>query len=180
MQVRTIYQFIFLGLLSFITSHAFAWDHSVDLGYGFSHDPNHTKYNNYGLLLSSDVYPIHRSCWTFWSLNAALGQWHTNAPKNKNLTTAALSVALRFYWFNLTQDYPSYLLGSVGPVYLSNNKFGENVQGSNVAFQVNAGVGAEFKNFDINLRATHYSNAYLAHPDHGFTILYLLSVGYLF
>lgn len=180
MKKPNAYQTIFFILLMFFTSTLFAWDHSIDFGYGFSHDPNHTKYNNSGFLLSGDFYPIHRSCWTFWSLNAALGQWHTSAPIYRNLTTVALDVALRLYLFDITNNFPTYLLGSVGPVYLSTRQFGMNKQGSNFAFQVIAGLGAEFDHFDINLRATHYSNAYLARPDHGFTILYLLSVGYLF
>lgn len=166
-------------LISFCVSPTFAWNHSVELGYGYSHDPNHTKYNNSGLLLTSDVYPISRTCHTFWSLNAGLGQWHTTAPRHQNLTTAALAVALRYYPF-IVYNYPTYLLLSAGPVYLSTRKFGKNKQGSNFAFQVNAGVGAEFKNIDANFRVAHFSNAYLARPDHGFTVLYMFSIGYLF
>ena len=76
---------------------------------------------------------------------------------------------------------PSYLLGSAGPAYLSQRQFGENKQGSSVAFQLNGGVGVELnKKIDINLRLSHYSNAHLASPDQGFTVLYLLSIGYLF
>ena len=45
-------------LLILFSNVAFAWDHSVELGYGYSHDPNHTKYNNSGFLLSG-VYLTH-------------------------------------------------------------------------------------------------------------------------
>jgi hypothetical protein len=36
-----------------------------------------------------------------------------------------------------------------------------------------------FKKVDLNFRFVHFSNAYLAKPDEGFTVLYLLSLGYL-
>ena len=173
------YQAVLFILLSLFILPALAWDHSIELGYGYSHDPNHTKYNNSGFLLTSDVYPISRSCKTFWSLNAGLGQWRSTAPRHQNLTTAAVAVALRYYPF-MVYNYPSYLLLSAGPAYLTTRKFGKNKQGSNFAFQVNGGVGMEFKNIDANLRIAHYSNAYLARPDHGFTVLYLFSIGYLF
>jgi hypothetical protein len=72
------------------------------------------------------------------------------------------------------------LIGSWGPAYISSRKFGDNTQAANATFQWNAGLGAEFKNVDLNFRFVHFSNAYLAKPDEGFTVLYLLSLGYLF
>lgn len=175
-----IYQLLSFIILSFFTFSSFAWDHSIELGYGISHDPNHTKYNNSGFLLTSDLLPLKHTLCTYWSLNGALGQWYSTAPKYKNLTTAALALALRYYPFTIRQTYPSYLLGSVGPAYLSNRQFGANKQGSNLTFQVNAGLGVELNQIDINLRLSHYSNAHLARPDQGFSVLYLLSIGYLF
>jgi len=179
MKKMNVYRIILLTLLSMTTLVSFSWDHSIELGYGISHDPNHSSYKNSGFLLTSDVLPLRRTSMTFWTLNAALGQWHTTAPVNKNLTTAALALALRFYP-GLEIDYPAYFLASVGPAYLSSKRFGNNKQGSNLAFQINGGLGVEFNNIDVNLRLTHYSNAYLARPNNGYNILYILSIGYLF
>lgn len=180
MKKFNIHQLILFTLLNIFTLTSFAWNNSIELGYGVSHDPNHTKYNNSGLLLSADLYPFYRSPKTFWSLNGALGQWYTTAPHNKNLTTAALALALRYYPFVIKNQYPSYLLASAGPAYLSSRHFGANTQGKNITFQCYAGLGVEFDQIDVNFRLAHYSNAYLARPDQGFTILYMLSIGYLF
>lgn len=182
MKKFNVYQAFLFILLSFFTLTSFAWNHSIELGYGYSHDPNHSKFKNSGALLSADLFPIYRNCWSFWTINGAVGQWHSTAPRNKNLTTGAIALALRIYPFDFGDHpaYPAYLLGSAGPAYISHRQFGKNKQGSNFTFQVNVGAGVEFKPFDVNFRFVHYSNARLSHPDEGFTILYMLSIGYLF
>lgn len=178
MSAYQVFLFVIVTLFSSLT-FAREWCHSVDVGYGISHDPNHARYNNSGVLLTADLIPICRTSWSFWSINGALGQWYTTAPINKNLTTVAASLALRLYPYDF-DSYRSYVLGSVGPAYLSSKWYGENEQAGNFTFQWNGGLGIEFDQFDINMRVSHYSNAYLATPDHGFTVLYLLSIGYLF
>jgi hypothetical protein len=175
-----IRQALALAILNLTTVTAFAWDHSIEIGYGTSHDPNHTRYNNSGALLSSDVYTIKRTPNTRWSINGAVGRWHTNSPVHKDLSTAAVSLAVRYYPYTIADQYPAYLLGSVGPAYLSTRKFGYNTQAAHVTFQWNAGLGVELKNIDVNFRLAHFSNAYLAKPDEGFTVIYMLSLGYLF
>lgn len=180
MRKRNVFSRFLFVLLSLITITSFAWDRSIDIGYGYSHDPNDTKYNNSGVFLSGDFWPVYHSPMTFWSLNGSLGQWYSSAPENKNLTTVAAALALRFYPLTTAETYPVYLLASAGPAYLSTRHFGTNVQGSNLAFQLNGGLGMEYKHFDANLRMVHYSNAGLANPNEGYNILYLLSLGYLF
>lgn len=171
---------IVVALLACITTTTFAWDHSIELGYGYSHDPNHSHYNNSGFLLNGDFYSIKETPWIHLSLNAALGQFRTTTPVNKNLTTAAIDMALRVYGFEFGNAYASYFLASFGPAYLSSRQFGYNTQGSNLAIQSNLGIGAEFHQYDVNLRLEHFSNAGLANPNEGFNVLYLLSFGYLF
>ncbi|MES2217625.1 MAG: acyloxyacyl hydrolase [Pseudomonadota bacterium] len=169
-----------LALLGSFTLNAFAWDHSVEIGYGRSPDKNHRQYYNSGVFLNGDIWSFRKTPYTHWSLNGAIGQWYTTTPVNKNLTTAALSVVLRLYPWTSALKYPPYLLGSVGPAYISSKEFGYNTQAANATFQWTAGLGAEFKNIDLNFRFVHFSNAYIARPDEGFTVLYLLSLGYLF
>lgn len=169
-----------LLFFSFFTYSAFAWNHSVEIGYGWSHDPNNSRYFNQGVMLSGDLYPLRRTPMTFWSITGSLGHWHSSAPVNKNVTTAAASLALRFYPFMLTKSKP-YLLASVGPAYLSQPRFGTNVQASHGSIQTNLGLGDEFNNhYDVNLRLVHYSNAGLGHINEGYNFLYFLSLGYLF
>ncbi len=172
------FKIILIFLLSTFSTASFAWNRSIELGIGHSHDPNGTRYYNSGLFLSGDFLPLWDSCWYKFTLNGTLGQWYTTAPNSKYLTTAAVALALRVYPNNY--EYRPYLLGSVGPAILSSKNFGVNKQGSNLSFQVNAGLGIEYKQYDVNLRLTHISNAHLAHPDNGFNVLYVLSVGYLF
>lgn len=180
MKKINLYRGLVFILLSLFTLTSFAWDQSLELGYGYSHDPNHSRYNNSGFLLSGDFYALRHTTWTYWSLMGALGQWSTTAPIHKTLTTGAVALALRLYPTTAEVQYPFYLLASAGPALLSNRNFGLNSQGSNFAFQLNGGLGVEHKHFDANLRMVHYSNAHLAHPDHGFNVLYLFSIGYLF
>ena len=179
MKKSSFYKLACIFILPFITGTTFAWNHSIEIGYGQSHDPNHTRYTNSAFQLSSDLFPLRRTAMTFWSITGTLGQWHTTTPVNQNVTTAAISLALRFYPFILGNSKP-YLLGSAGPAYLSKNKLGLNTQASHGSIQTNLGLGAEFNKFDINLRLAHYSNAGLGHINQGFNVLYLLSVGYLF
>lgn len=182
MRKNTLFKGILFFVLNLFFTNLFAWDHSVEFGYGYSHDPNNVKYNNSGFLLSGDLYPIKRTPLTFWSFTGSLGQWHTTAPIYKNLTTVAASLALRlypFHQFHLQNNSP-YFLGSLGPAYLSSNKFGINTQAYHVALQTNLGVGDEINHFDVNLRLQHFSNAGTGTPNQGFNILYLLSLGYLF
>ncbi len=175
-----IYRILLLMALIFLTLPVYAWEHAIDFGYGYSHDPNHTKYNNSGYLLTGELYTLKYTPLTHWSITGALGQWHNTAPQNKNLTTAALSLALRLYGFDIADSALSYFLASFGPAYLSNKRFGLNTQAKQLTIQSNLGVGAELNEFDINFRLVHYSNANTAKPNNGFNILYLLSVGFLF
>lgn len=167
-------------ILSVYAPVLFAWNNSIELGYGYSHDPNNSKYNNSGVLLSGDLFPLQRTPYTFWSITGSLGRWHTTAPHFKNLTTGAVSLALRFYPWTIEDMYPFYLLGSAGPALLSHKQFGVNKQASALTIQTNLGLGVEFDCVDVNLRLEHFSNANLGTPNEGFNILYLLSLGYLF
>jgi hypothetical protein len=166
--------------LSLFTVNAYAWNNSIELGYGVSKDPNNDKYTNSAFLLNGDFYHFHKTPLTLWSINGAIGHLHSNDSINKNVTTAALSVALRLYPFKMRYEYPPYILGSIGPAYLSSKHFGSNKQASHFTLQSNLGLGVEFNHFDVNLRLLHYSNAYLAHPNQGFNVKFLLSLGYLF
>lgn len=173
-------RFFFITILYLCSFSVHAWNHSLEVGYGISHDPNHTKYRNSGAMLSSDLWSFYCSRWTHWSLNGSVGQWHTTTPRNRDLTSGALSLALRLYPFDLGNNYKAYVLAAAGPAVLSDRHFGDNTQASNLTIQSNAGLGFEFKCIDVNLRFEHFSNANLGDPNEGFNILYLLSVGYLF
>lgn len=169
---------VILGLWSLA---ALAWDYSIEAGYGYSHDPNHTRYNNSGVLINSDFLKLWDSPWIRWSLFGSVGQWYSTAPVNKKLTTAALSITFRLYPFYIpTTCYPVYGFLASGPALLSSRRFGLNEQAQNITFQSDIGFGVELNHVDINLRWHHYSNANLSTPNEGFNILYLLSIGYLF
>ena len=177
---RNIYTSALITALAYLPLTLWAWDHSIEIGYGKSHDPNDSKHYNSGFLLSGDVYPIKHTNWSYWSVNGTLGRWYSTAPQNKNLTTVAASLALRLYPLCTNNAYDGYFMGAAGPALLSNRKFGANTQGSNFTFQWVAGAGVEYDHIDVNFRYMHYSNARLFKPDQGFNIQYLISIGYLF
>lgn len=169
-------------LLLFSVSSALAWDHGVSLGYGGGSDWNHHTYENSGVFLNADFTTIKEKNWVHITFNGSLGKFWTNEPVNKDLFTAALSLAFRFYPLNANSVHP-FFLASVGPAYLSERKFGLNNQAANVAFQSVLGLGAEFgkaRRVDLNMRMVHYSNASLMRPNEGFNIFYIVSLGYLF
>lgn len=168
-------------LVSLFSTNIFAWDHSIELGYGYSQDPNHSRYRNSGFWLNGDFYRLWSSCWSRWSLNGSLGQWHTTTPQNKHLTTGAVSLSLRAYPLKDYLDYTPYAIATAGPAVISNRQFGYNTQAKNITIQTNAGLGLEIHHtYDVNLRMEHFSNANTFKPNEGFNILYLLSFGYLF
>lgn len=170
---------LFLILLA-LTNVACAWTRSLEVGYGYSHDPNHSKYYNSGFFLNSDLVPVWRNNWSYWTLNGSVGKWTTTTPINKNLVTVAATLAVRLYPFNCKPEWMTYFLGSAGPAYMSSRNYGYNNQGKNMSGQWTIGVGMEHHQYDINLRLVHFSNAHLSSPDQGFNIQYTLSVGYLF
>lgn len=161
---------------------ALAWDHGVSIGFGTAQDSNHPRYTNSGFFLSSDFMSITQSRWINLTLNGALGQWHTTSDSNKDMFTAALSLALRFYPFD-TQTVHPFFIASAGPAFISTRRFNDNLQGANVTFQTAGGLGFEFgdaRRFDLNLRLIHFSNAGIFDPNNGYNFLYVLSIGYLF
>ncbi len=172
----TARQLLLFTLLNLVTLSASAWNQSVELGYGFSHDPNNIRYNNSGLLLSGDIYTIAQTQWTHWSITGSLGQWRTTAPTNKNLTTGAASLALRLYPLSSELQYSPYLFASAGPALLSSRIFGVNTQAKNISIQTNGGLGVEYGHYDFNLRLQHYSNASIWKPNEGFEIDRLFAV----
>lgn len=168
--------------LCFTACSVFSWNHGVSLGYGGGSDLNHHTDTNSGAFLSGEFLSIKQKDWLNITFNGSLGQFHSSWSANKHLFTAAASLAFRFYPCHTINTHP-FFLASVGPSYLSKNKFGRNRQASNFAFQTIAGAGLEFgkaKRVDLNLRLIHYSNAYLMHPNEGFNIFYVASLGYLF
>lgn len=172
-----------LASLILTASTALAWNHGISIGYGGGSDINHHTDTNSGGMINGEFTSLTQRDWVNVTLNGSVGQFHSTAPTPaKNLTTAALSVAFRFYPFDTTFTHP-FLLASVGPSYLSNTQFGRNFQATNFAFQSVLGAGLELgqaKRVDLNLRCVHYSNAYTMHPNQGFNIFYIGSIGYLF
>ncbi len=180
MKIRHIHRSALVVFIVTVSHSAFSWNHSVEIGAGKSHDPNDTKHYNSGVMLSADVLPLWRTHMTLGTLNGALGRWYSTAPQNKNLITAAVSVAARIYPFDLESACDPYILGSWGPTYLSTRELGNNEQGTNLTFQWIGGLGVEYQHIDVNFKYVHYSSAQLFSPNEGFNIQYMLSVGYLF
>lgn len=182
MKKSSFYKVAAFSALLLTGSSAMAWDHGVSIGYGGGSDMNHHTDTNTGVFLSSDIKSLMERNWTHITLNASLGSFHSSWSANKDLFTAALSLAFRFYLFNTTNVHP-YFFASAGPSYLSNTAFGRNYQADNFAFQSILGLGTEVgkaKRIDLSLKFIHYSNAYTMQPNQGYNIFYIGSIGYLF
>lgn len=182
MRKKSVYKIIISLLLLSFTFSVFAWQHGISIGYGGGSDINHHTYTNSGAFLSAEFLSIKQKSWLNITFNGSLGQFYTTEPVNKNLFTAALSLAFRFYAFQSAKVHP-FFLASFGPSYLSYRKFGLNNQAANVAIQSILGLGFEFgqaKRMDLNMRFIHYSNAYTMSPNEGYNIFYVVSLGYLF
>lgn len=172
---KPVKQLILLSLLSAASVSSFAWTKSFEVGYGMSRDSNPNGDKNSGALISADLFQLYHPADAYLSLNGSFGEWHSNASQNSNMRTVALSLSLRYYLDFLTSN-SMYLIGTGGPAYLTKKAFGNQEEGSNFAFQWNAGVGMEFSSFDINFRV----HDYIRRPPLAFNSIYLLSVGYLF
>ncbi len=166
---------------------ALAWQHGIDVGYGIPASEIDAHYNTYGYYLDAMLYrfpKLDRSL--IFTINTSLGHWLATTEDHNQVTTLALSGAFRGYFVPIDSAYAlhPYLLFSAGPAYLSEEQFGENKQGKHVAFQVNFGGGSEIRiaqhDFDLNLRLVHFSNGGIFHPNEGYDVVYVLSVGYLF
>lgn len=182
LMMRYIFKFTLCFLLFCISTISLAWDRSFSAGYGYAHDTNHPNFDNYGLFVSGDFDSLTQNRWIQLTLNGAAGIWRTTSVNNRNLFSAALSLALRFYPFN-TQTIHPYLLASGGPAYISSRQFNLNRQGANVTFQTIAGLGFEFgkaQRFDLNVKLVHFSSADIFYPNEGYNFLYVVSLGYLF
>ena len=182
MRNTTFHLITAIFLICFIPFSAMAWDHGVSIGYGGGRDINHHNDTNSGGILSAEFMSLKKKSWFNLTFDGSMGEWYSTAPANKNLFTAALTLAFRTYLYHFSKATP-YVLISSGPAYLSSRKFGENTQAANVAFQTSAGVGMEIgqaKRVDLSLKLIHYSNAYTMYPNQGFNIFYVGSIGYLF
>lgn len=178
-----------LGLmLSFAcvsTTTAYAWEHEVSVGYG-SGTELEQDYTNSGFELGGVLYKFPNLDRTLIAtINGTLGQWHADTADYRNLTTAAVSLGLRGYAVYPDQHrFRPYVGVTFGPAYLSQQQFGEEVQGTNFAFQAQLGVGTEIgdhqHSWDLNFHLDHYSNAGLFPPNEGINILYMFSLGYQF
>ena len=169
-------------LLSVAFSSASAWDRGVSLGGGYGNDINHHTYTNSGGILTAELMSLKSNTWYNITMNGSLGQWHTTEPLYRDLTTVALTFAFRAYVF-YTNDVHPFLIVSSGPAYISNRSFGYNSQGANVDFQTSGGVGFELgtaKRAEITAQIIHFSNAYTFHPNQGFNIVPVLTLGCLF
>lgn len=166
----------------FISFQASAWNHGISFGYGSATDPNHSSDTNSGYYLSGKLFLLSKRSWYQLTLDGSIGDWKSSTQIHNDLFTTALSADFRIYFFHLSSVH-GYAYIASGPGYLSNRRFGQNTQASNFAFQSTFGTGLEFgkaKRLDLTLNFVHFSNAYLMHPNEGFNIFYVVSVGYLF
>lgn len=177
--------YVALIIALLLASPAYAWEHSISFGYGKSQELGYS-YDNSGYFLNgvfTRFQPLDPML--YFSIDGSAGFWTASTNQHRQLTTLAASGDFHAYFTPpADHQYRPYLLGTFGPAYLSQEQFGEETQGSHIAFQTTLGGGLEYvkqdHGVDLNLRLIHYCNAGLASPNEGFDIFYVFSVGYLF
>lgn len=186
MLIKKYIKIIIFSITTLIVQEsALAWEHEIAIGYG-SGTELQEYYKNSGYELSGIFYKFPKIDQNLIAtINGTLGLWHADTDEFRNLTTAALSLGLRGYAVNPdVHNFRPYAGVSFGPVYLSAEQFGEQVQNTHIAFQSQLGVGAEIGNtqrsIDLNFHMDHFCNAGLASPNQGYNILYIFSIGYQF
>lgn len=176
---------LILCLSLLLSSPLYAWQHSISLGYGRAQELGES-YDNSGFFLQGTLYRFKPlDSMLYFSMDSSVGQWLADTHEHRHLTTAAVSGDFHAY-FMPPDRHPlqPYILATFGPAYLSNEHFGDETQGSHLAFQTTLGTGLSYvknnQGLDFNLSLVHYCNGGLAQPNQGFDIFYVFSAGYLF
>lgn len=185
--MNRVIKLLTLPILLFSSTLCYAWTHGVSIGYAFPNQEVGYQYTQSGFFMNGKLYRFANIDPMFIiTIDGSLGIWHASTANNNSLTTLGISTAFRTYFFPPdNRQWTPYLLASFGPNYLSNEHFGEQVQGAHLSFQTTLGAGMEIQTIkqhaiDINLRLVHYCNAGIFKPNEGFDFFYTLSVGYLF
>lgn len=178
-------QLILMGIFLFCAADVQAWQHEIMIGYGSGTEVEQS-YRNQGIVITGKLYKFNKVDDTLYaSIDGTLATIESSYTNNNHLTTAALALAMRAFFANPElHTIRPYLQASFGPAYLSSTTLGNRVQGSHYAFQTTLEAGTEWggqqHSWDINLKAMHYCNAGIFHPNQGINLIPVLSIGYQF
>ncbi len=166
----------------FFMQHAVAWHNEVSGGVGYGKESNR-GYNYVGFIANDVFLNKQLDPKLHFLMDGSVAYWHANTSSNQNLATGAMSLDFRAYFINpMTHRYRPFIQVACGPAYLSSETFGTKRQGMKFAFQDRVGAGIEMgpqtKAFVLALELVHYSNAGLKQPNPGFTIPFIVSLGY--
>lgn len=106
-----------------------------------------------------------------------------NFETNNKIQAIAVAPVFRFYKTEpVLQSKVFYIELAVGLAQMNKRSIGQRELGTNFQFEDRLGVGLRFgkqKQYDLNYRVVHFSNAYIGHKNHGIN-LHLLSINYWF
>lgn len=106
-----------------------------------------------------------------------------NFETNNKIQAIAISPVFRFYKTEpVLQSKVFYIELAVGLAQMNKRSIGQRELGINFQFEDRLGAGLRFgkqKQYDLNYRVVHFSNAYIGHKNHGIN-LHLLSINYWF
>lgn len=186
MSLKKLSLLLLTPLLFATTSSAYAWKHAISIGYGWGNEVE-KDYRNQAIVLSGKLYKFPKiDDMLIATIDGSASWLHADTPSNRNIFTTSVGLGLRAYFLNPeTHNTRPYLGISSGPAYLSSRRFGEQDQGGHFDLQSTLESGMEFglknkRSIDVNLHLVHYCNAGLAHPNQGFNVPFVLSVGYQF
>ena len=144
---------------------------TVSIGFGHSRDGIEIHRlglrKDIGLLFCSDL-----GCLTGY-YEASLSYWERG---NNNISGVAFSPVFVYYFGSKSNSIHPYIDAGIGGAIISDTKIGNRDLSSNLHFEDRIGFGLRGRNYDVNFRYLHYSNAGLKQPNEGIDIL-MISLG---
>lgn len=165
--------------------------HAADMGVAFSSGEGILDISPYRFAMSLDFGSIWRQDYD-WGLNfiweSSVGYWQGRsdyAPGTADRLNVATSGPL-FRWQRQAPLYPFHMVPyvelGVAASWLSKTEIGGRKLSLHFQFEDKLGLGARFgkkQQYDVTLRAIHYSNASIKRPNSGINLA-MLSVGMWF
>jgi hypothetical protein len=155
----------------------------IMVGYGFGKEVGRS-YTNNGTIINTILFQDQLDPKLKVFFGPSIAYWHADTSSHSTLFTGAASIGFRAYFTSQSAYYRPFLQIASGPCLISKKIFGSKTQGSLFLFQDRLGAGMEIgtthNTWLVTLEYTHYSNGGLSHPNPGFNIPMVGSLGYAF
>lgn len=153
-------------------------EQSLSVGYGFAYL---NLYHNPGYIQGSKQYDFFQVAYDYekqvWLKNlAVLGEpWAAYINRPADGADVGFNLGIKYY-VPINERWKPYFVAAAGIAYTTT---GFKEQGTHLLFTPQAGFGLRYRNFFIEDRLRHYSNAHTDYPNRS-VHANIISVGYYF